>query len=82
MNDMEKLRVILPHWIDHNLGHGQEFATWAETLGSAGEHKVAELLKKAAAFLEQADSVLKEALDKAGGPLEGKGGHHHHHHHH
>lgn len=80
MTDMEKLRVILPHWIDHNAGHGQEFATWAETLDSTGEQEVANLLKKAAAYLEQADLALKEALHKAGGSLDSKGGHHHHHH--
>ena len=81
MNDMDKLRVVLPHWIDHNIGHGKEFANWAETLEKASEHEVAELLRKAASFLEQADSVLKEALHKAGGQLESDSGHHHHHHH-
>ena len=81
MNDLEKLRVILPHWIDHNRGHGKEFATWAENLGKADEHEIAELLQKAASLLEKADSVLKEALHKAGGPMEGNTGHHHHHHH-
>jgi hypothetical protein len=80
MNDVEKLRVILPHWIDHNTGHGKEFVTWAGTLANAGEQEVAELLQKAAAYLEQADSVLKEALHKAGGPLAGEDHHHHHHH--
>ena len=34
MNDLEKLRVILPHWIEHNIGHGREFANWAETLSA------------------------------------------------
>ena len=80
MNDVEKLRVILPHWIEHNIGHGKEFATWAETLDSAGEKEIAELLDKATAYLEQADSVLKKVLAKTGGPLEGESSHHHHHH--
>ena len=81
MKDLEKLRVVLPHWIEHNIGHGREFAKWAETLASAGEEEIAGLLKKAEAFLHDADSVLKEALHRAGGEMTG-GPHQHHHHKH
>ena len=80
MNDLEKLRVVLPHWIEHNIGHGLEFAKWSETLSSVGEEEIAGLLKTAESFLRDADSVLKEALAKAGGEMSG-GGHHHTHHH-
>ena len=82
MNDLEKLRVILPHWIEHNNGHGQEFAKWADNLSSSGEKEIAALLKKAQSFLNDADDALKEALKIAGGPLEGSSHHHHHDHHH
>ena len=81
MNDLEKLRVVLPHWIEHNIGHGREFAKWAETFNSAGEEEIAGLLKNAEAFLQKADSVLKEALAKAGGKMSGESHHHHPHHH-
>lgn len=79
MNDLEKLRVILPHWIEHNIGHGLEFAKWASTMDTAGEKELAGLLQKAESFLQSADAVLKEALAKAGGEIT-DGGHHHHHH--
>ncbi len=82
MKDLEKLRVVLPHWIEHNIGHGQEFAKWSEILSSAGEKEIAELLKKAEGFLHDADSVLKKALAQAGGELSGDAHHHPHHHHH
>ena len=78
MNDLEKLRVILPHWIEHNAGHGSEFAKWAETLNAAGEEQIAGLLKQAESFLQDADSVLKEALAKAGGEMPESGQHHPH----
>ncbi len=80
MNDLEKLRVVLPHWIEHNLGHGREFAKWGETLSSVGEEEIAWLLKKAESILRDADSVLKEALEKAGGEISGESHHHHHDH--
>ena len=82
MNELDKLRVILPHWIEHNIGHGEEFSKWADTLSEEGEQEISDLLKKAKAFLLEADSVLKEALEKAGGALKDSGSHHHDHHHH
>lgn len=82
MNDLEKLRVVLPHWIEHNIGHGREFAHWAEILLLGGEEELAHLLKKAEAFLQEADSVLKEALLKAGGEMHDENHHHRHHHDH
>ena len=80
---------MLPHWIEHNQGHGAEFSTWAEKL-VADTPEVATLLSNAVRSLQEAQAALEEALAKAGGPLEGAsqhghGGHHHHsggHHHH
>lgn len=79
MEDLEKLRILLPHWIEHNLGHGGEFGKWADLVGAAGEQDIAGLLKKAEAALEEADALLREALTKSGGALSG---HEHDHHHH
>ncbi|RWX42928.1 hypothetical protein H206_03214 [Candidatus Electrothrix aarhusensis] len=73
MNDIDKLRVMLPHWIDHNQGHGGEFAQWAEKL-TADSPEVAQLLRDAVQSLQEAQIRLEEALDKAGGPLEAPGG--------
>lgn len=69
MKDIEKLRVMLPHWIDHNQGHGGEFAQWAEKLADDSPEVVA-LLREAVQSLEKAQRSLEEALEKAGGPLE------------
>ena len=80
MDDFEKLRVILPHWIEHNSSHGQEYAQWSELLIACGRNEIAELLKKAESSIIEADAALKEALRRAGGPSEGHGHDHHHHH--
>ena len=84
MNDIDKLRVMLPHWIDHNQGHGKEFAQWAEKL--AGDSpEVAQLLRDAVQSLQKAQTSLENALEKAGGPLAAPGqethSHDHHHEH-
>ena len=81
MDNLEKLRVLLPHWLEHNASHGQEFARWAELI-EGGNQEIAALLKKATASLQSADAALREALHRLGGELPGYEPHNHHHPHH
>jgi hypothetical protein len=78
MTDLEKLRVLLPHWINHNGEHGKEFLQWAELCEDSGHIQVAEALRKAIEAIEQVNRDLGHALDLAGGPIEGPYHHHHH----
>ncbi len=71
----EKLRILLPHWIEHNHSHGAEFKKWAELAAQEGQAEVAALLEQAIAAMAQTDTILEEALERLGGPA---GGHHHH----
>jgi len=79
-NTIEKLRVLLPHWIEHNNNHIAEFRKWEGEARKESGEEVAQLLDKAISDMEVAGQSLSEALGKVGGPLEGGGGHHHHHH--
>lgn len=83
LSDLEKLRVMLPHWIEHNQGHGEEFAQWARRLDGS-DPEIAALLRDAVGSLQKAQAALDEALARAGGPLQdphhGHHGHHGHHH--
>ena len=79
MTEIEKLRVLLPHWIEHNRSHMKEFEKWAETLAKCGEQEAADLMEKAISGLLGADKALSLALEKVGGPMEGEGHHRHHH---
>ena len=58
-NDVEKLRVLLPHWIEHNAEHAAEFRAWAEKAKDAREDVL-----KAAGQLEAANetTVSKMAI--------------------
>jgi len=69
MNDIDKLRVLLPHWIEHNQEHGAEFDRWAETAQASGETAAAEQIRQAARCLEQANAHLDKALLNLGGPM-------------
>jgi len=85
MDIREKLRVMLPHWIEHNRGHAEEFARWSQELDDH-DSDLAAMLARAVTALEEAHKALEETLSRAGGPLEQgdgqhrHGGHHHHHH--
>ncbi len=69
--EKDKLRILLPHWIEHNAGHLAEFREWAEKAGEAKQH-----ILDAAAQMEGANRALKTALEQMGGALEDE--HHHH----
>jgi DNA-directed RNA polymerase subunit L len=64
-SDIEKLRFLIPHWIEHNLEHANEFRTWASKVRIA--HKD---ILKAAEHLEKASRALEAGLEKLGGPLD------------
>jgi hypothetical protein len=79
MNSIDKIRVLLPHWIQHNQGHRAEFLQWAASLSTEAP-ELAALLQQAAEALQSAQASLEAALDRAGGPLASSSqGHCHHH---
>jgi len=80
MTEVEKVRVLLPHLIEHNHSHEQEFAKWAGVLDSNGQQEAAVLMNEAIAHLQKVAQGLESALAKIGGPLADKDHHHHHHH--
>jgi hypothetical protein len=80
MDVVEKLRVMLPHWVEHNRSHGKEFAEWAAQLAESNSDLAAQL-DKAVHALSEAQQALEKALLIAGGAAEHSDhGHHHHHH--
>jgi hypothetical protein len=62
---LEKLLVLLPHWIEHNSEHAEEFRNWADGAGSA-----AGFLEQAAGLLEQANLSLSSALKEVRAAVE------------
>jgi len=62
MEEIEKLRVLIPHWIEHNGEHAAEFRQWAARAGVAQADLMA-----AADALEAANKSLQAALEKLGG---------------
>jgi hypothetical protein len=75
MEERKKLRILLPHWIEHNGEHAGEFREWAERAGPAHHALLA-----AADLVQEANARLEEALEQLGGPLEHHPHAHGHHH--
>lgn len=70
MKDFEKVRVLLPHWIEHNSGHESEYLQWAETVRGAGMETVANAIELAVEAMREANTHLQSALLEIGGPLD------------
>ena len=77
--DIEKLQMLLNHWLQHNQSHGREYAKWAAVARQAGHSKAAQYIEQAVDLLTEADKVFEKALAAVGGPVN-KDQHHHHHH--
>lgn len=60
--EREKLRLLIPHWMEHNDEHADEFRRWAGQAGDAAADILA-----AADALTQVNQSLAAALEKLGG---------------
>ena len=70
MTELEKLQVLLPHWIEHHTEHAHELRTWAELNEQIGRLEIAQGLLRAAASLQQASDQLAELLHHIQGTAE------------
>ncbi|PKO22356.1 MAG: hypothetical protein CVU38_09885 [Chloroflexi bacterium HGW-Chloroflexi-1] len=78
MTDIEKLRVLLPHWLEHNTAHADDYRAWIERARAAGEPHVVKHLAAAIEKLEGVNRDLEAALEHLGGPTEAAGHDHPH----
>ena len=79
-SEIEKLQVLITHWLEHNASHGQEYAKWAAAARKAGHPSAAEYIEQAVDLLAEADRSFEKALASVGGALKGHQHQHHHHH--
>jgi hypothetical protein len=64
--DEDRLRILLPHWIEHNAEHADEFRRWADKAREAGLNEVADEIATAAKELGWVNEALKTALESLG----------------
>ncbi|MBE9508236.1 MAG: hypothetical protein KAW49_03220 [Anaerolineae bacterium] len=61
-NDLAKLRILLPHWIEHNEGHAAGFRKWAEKARDLGLEAVARQIGVAVEQMTACGQALVAAL--------------------
>jgi hypothetical protein len=61
-----KLRVLLPHWIEHNAEHAHSFRNWAGRAEDAGEGHLAAHIEEAARKIADANRDLEGLIEHIG----------------
>lgn len=64
MTDIEKLRQLLPHWLEHNAEHANEFLRWASRVRFAGAEHLAHQLEAIAKKLKAVNHDLARAIEQ------------------
>ena len=62
-SDIDRARKLLPHWMEHNAEHAEEFREWAEKVRTLRGDAAANNVVRAAEAMEQANAYLQAALD-------------------
>jgi alcohol dehydrogenase YqhD (iron-dependent ADH family) len=57
-----KLRILLPHWIEHNDEHAASFREWAERARELGLGEVAQRIEEAVERMKGCNEALSAAL--------------------
>ena len=62
MTELEKLKHLLEHWIEHNEAHVKTYSEWAAKAESLGEKRISEMLKQIAVESKKLEELFKKAL--------------------
>jgi hypothetical protein len=61
MEDLEKLKRLIPHWMEHNDEHAETYKNWAEKASSVDMKELSMILIK----LHQESKKLRELFEEA-----------------
>ncbi|MBT9159726.1 MAG: hypothetical protein AAGB97_02750 [Dehalococcoidia bacterium] len=64
MDEREKLRVLVDHWIEHNRDHAEEFQEWARRARDFAKEAAGDNILKAVGRLEEANEFLLRAAEE------------------
>ena len=63
-DDLTKLRVLLPHWIEHNEEHAANFQRWAAKARELGQDQAAQRIEEAAGRMVVCNQSLAAAREE------------------
>ncbi len=70
MDDIQKSRIRLKHWIDHNFEHIKGYHEVAQLLDNTGCSAAAEMIRRGTRLIEDANTEFGKALESIGGTDE------------
>lgn len=63
MTDLEKLKHLLKHWMEHNNAHVKTYTEWAEKADALDKKDVSDILKQIVEESEKLNELFKKAED-------------------
>jgi hypothetical protein len=63
MDFLEKAKIRIEHWLEHNTHHQEEYEMFSEQLQEAGKAESAEHIRQMTALSEKSSECLRKALD-------------------
>lgn len=61
MTELEKLKHLLEHWIEHNDAHVKTYEEWASKAESFGKKELSDILKQIADASRDLEVLFKKA---------------------
>lgn len=61
MTDMEKLKKLLEHWVEHNEDHVKTYLEWAEKTETSGNKELYNILKEIAENTKRMEGLFEKA---------------------
>jgi hypothetical protein len=62
MDEIEKLKKLLPHWTEHNNQHADSYRRWALKVSELGNERLAEVLERLYKKTKELNDILEEAM--------------------
>lgn len=62
MDDIEKLKKLIPHWMEHNDEHAESYKIWAERVSSCEMKDLSEILLKLHSESKKLKTLFEEAI--------------------
>jgi rubrerythrin len=63
MTELEKLKHLLEHWIEHNRDHVRTYEQWASKAESLNEKELSGILREIAEESRKIEGLFKRALE-------------------
>ncbi len=63
MTDLEKIKHLLKHWLEHNEAHVSNYKEWASKAETLGEHELSHIIKQIADSSENLNELFVKAMD-------------------